>query len=58
MNAGYYIKLACDEHYNAKALLSKILAICAKLQKPGLGFTWNVLCINQRQWALRFPMWI
>jgi enoyl reductase-like protein len=58
MNAGYHIKLACDEHYNAKALLSKILAICAKLQKPGLGFTWNALCINQRQWALRFPMWI
>ncbi|PLW42844.1 hypothetical protein PCANC_06854 [Puccinia coronata f. sp. avenae] len=58
MNAGYHVELAGGGHYNAKALRSKISAIRAKLQKPGLGFTLNALYINQRQWAFQLPLWI
>ncbi|KAA1072708.1 beta subunit of fatty acid synthetase [Puccinia graminis f. sp. tritici] len=58
MNAGYHIELAGGGHYNAKALRSKISAIQAKLQKPGLGFTLNALYINQKQWAFQFPLWL
>ncbi|KAI9606956.1 hypothetical protein KEM48_001727 [Puccinia striiformis f. sp. tritici PST-130] len=58
MNAGYHIELAGGGHYNAKALRSKITAIRAKLQKPGLGFTLNALYINQKQWAFQFPLWL
>lgn len=58
MNAGFHIELAGGGHYNAKALRSKISAIRAKLQKPGLGFTLNALYINQKQWAFQFPLWL
>ncbi|POV99570.1 hypothetical protein PSHT_13435 [Puccinia striiformis] len=53
MNAGYHIELAGGGHYNAKALRSKITAIRAKLQKPGLGFTLNALYINPKAMGMR-----
>ncbi|MBW0510837.1 hypothetical protein O181_050552 [Austropuccinia psidii MF-1] len=58
MNAGYHIELAGGGHYNAKALRSKVDAIRAKLQKPGLGLTLNALYINPKQWAFQFPLWL